>query len=151
MIVNPPRSEVDFSSRLRSISVQATDKNHDPDDLPPLIPSPVKRRLVGLALILVLSGGLRVGLGIMTQYPEWMNYHTERVETYRKLAHDLEAEAMTCRAIVKTGKPATIQSVGLITDPALANSLAAQFDKQAAAYRKQAHMEESLNQGYSIR
>jgi hypothetical protein len=151
MIVNPPRSEVDFSSRLRSISVQATDKNEDPDDLPPLIPSQVKRRLAGLVLILVVTVLVRGGLGFFTYYHESTNGHSATAEMYRNLAHDLEVDAMTCRTIVKTGKPDTIQSVGLVNDPVFAKSLAIQFDKQAAAFRKQAHMHESINQGYSIR
>jgi hypothetical protein len=151
MIVNPPRTEAEFSSRLRTIAVQAADKNEDPDDRPPLIPRWVRRRLAVLVPIFFVAATIRGGLWVLIHRPEWSTSHEQRADMFRQLTRETEAEAMTYRAIVTTGKSAFVPRLGIVVDPIMAKAMATRADKQAAAYRWQAYTEESMNQGFPIR
>jgi hypothetical protein len=88
---------------------------------------------------------------MITRHPDWSTSEGELAQMYRDMARESERNAIACRAIVKSGKPGTINGVGVVVNPVLAQTLANRYDLQAKSYRDQAYVQESLNQGYPIR
>jgi hypothetical protein len=152
MIVNPPRSEVDLSPRLRAISVHALDKNKDPDDRPPRISRRVGRWLLILGGIFTCATCLRFGLWYFTEYTGFPSRNGSLSTMYRQMARDSEAEFHALQTMIKTGKATYVnRRLGSVTDPVLAGTLATQAEQLARFYRDQANLQDCLELGIPIR
>jgi hypothetical protein len=151
MIVNPPRSEVELSPRLKAISEHATDKNEDPDDRPPLIPVGVRRRIIVVGTLLFIGLAIRAGLWVMIEHPVFSTRHADMANTYRQLARDAEADSKVYRSVVATGKPATLRNGLVVSDPVISQRMAVQCDMLAKTYWKQVLVEERQNLGLPVR
>ncbi len=151
MIVNPPRSEAQFTSRLQTISTQAADKFADPDDRPPLMSNRTRRWIVILGVIGLISVASRTVIWMTTVFVESPTQNATMAEMYRDLAGDAEADAKVYQSVATTGKPAMLRNRTTVSDPVLSATMATQYDAQAKAYRRQAYTFECMNQGYKIR
>jgi hypothetical protein len=150
MIVNPPRSEAELSPRLRTISVHAVDQFEDPYDRPPLVPRWVIRRFTIPVALTLAALAIHLGLGYWTKSLDSPSSFAVLAEDFRAQARVAEQLARAYRAIAATGKMGALPGGQPPVSPSVALRLAKMYEQNAAGYRRQADIQEALNQGFRV-
>ncbi len=149
MIVNPPRTEAEFSSRLQAISVHAADQFDDSADRPSRIPKRLFRWSLILGPVLLLFLTIQGLLYVYTFGPPLFGNNAAMADMYRSLARDAEETAIEYRKVIATDQARFVRKLGSQVDPVMAKAQLPATEQLLKIYRQSARNAERLNQGWT--